>query len=194
MTRILAAAALSLLAGTVFADWQLDNAASRLAFVSVKAGDVGEVHRFTALEGSVTEAGEARVTIRLASVDTLIPIRDERMRELLFKTATYPSAEVTTRLDPGLLAGIGATPVALSAELMLSMTGVELPVTATLLAVRTSDDSVIVATAAPIIVNAAALQLADGIEALREVAGLPSISKAVPVTFVLTFVRSPTGP
>jgi hypothetical protein len=39
----------------------------------------------------------------------------------------------------------------------------------------------------PVIVNAASVDLADGIEALREVANLPSISKAVPVSFVLTF-------
>jgi hypothetical protein len=42
----------------------------------------------------------------------------------------------------------------------------------------------------PIIVNAGSLNLVEGVEALRESAGLPSISKAVPVTFVLQFVAS----
>ena len=38
------------------------------------------------------------------------------------------------------------------------------------------------------IINADAVSLADGVEQLREIAGLPSISKAVPVSFVLQFV------
>jgi hypothetical protein len=40
-----------------------------------------------------------------------------------------------------------------------------------------------------VIVNAANLGLADGLEKLREIAGLPSISKAVPVSFVLVFEK-----
>jgi hypothetical protein len=39
------------------------------------------------------------------------------------------------------------------------------------------------------VVNANGLELVAGIEALREVAGLPSISYSVPVTFSLTFRR-----
>jgi len=38
-----------------------------------------------------------------------------------------------------------------------------------------------------VVVNASLFNLADGVEALREIAGLPSISAAVPVSFVLSF-------
>jgi hypothetical protein len=45
-----------------------------------------------------------------------------------------------------------------------------------------------VAATKPLIVDATKFGLSDGIEKLREIAGLSSISHAVPVTFVMTFV------
>ena len=39
----------------------------------------------------------------------------------------------------------------------------------------------------PIVVNAESFDLVAGVEALREVAGLPSISRAVPVSFTVVF-------
>ena len=52
---------------------------------------------------------------------------------------------------------------------------------------RFAEGSVLVNTLEPIIVNAKAAGLAGGVEKLREIAGLTSISDAVPVSFVLTF-------
>ncbi|OQX14641.1 MAG: hypothetical protein BWK73_09005 [Thiothrix lacustris] len=46
-----------------------------------------------------------------------------------------------------------------------------------------------VTTVAPIVLNAADFDLAAGLTALREIAGLTSISNAVPVTFFLSFVK-----
>ena len=57
------------------------------------------------------------------------------------------------------------------------------------LVVPVDGNTVNVTTVAPIVVNANGLELVAGIEALREVAGLPSISYSVPVTFSLTFRR-----
>jgi len=48
---------------------------------------------------------------------------------------------------------------------------------------------VLVVSRTPVVVNAASLRLVDGIEKLRELASLPSISKAVTVSFALTFVK-----
>ncbi len=61
--------------------------------------------------------------------------------------------------------------------------------TAELLIARLAADRVLISTLKPIIVNASNVALAEGVEKLREIAGLPSISNAVPVTFVLQFVR-----
>jgi polyisoprenoid-binding protein YceI len=184
-------AALLLGACDVRADWTLDNAGSSLSFVTVKAIDVAEVHTFKELSGSVGTDGHARVVIQLASVDTLIPIRDERMREILFQTDLFPTATVDTRIEPGRFEALPAgTSERLSADLTLSIRDVELPVTAEILVTRLASDRILVATTKPVIINAAAVSLAEGVEELREVAGLPSISKAVPVSFILQFTSS----
>ena len=52
---------------------------------------------------------------------------------------------------------------------------------------RMSDGDLLVMSEKPVVVNAPLFNLADGVEALREIAGLPSISAAVPVSFVLSF-------
>jgi len=85
-----------LVAGPCFAAWTLDNDSSQVSFVSVKAGDAGEVHRFTEISGGLSADGNASVTIQLASVDTLIPLRDERLREMLFQTDMFPTALLRT--------------------------------------------------------------------------------------------------
>ena len=54
---------------------------------------------------------------------------------------------------------------------------------------RLGDDRILVASRKPVIVNASQVGLLAGVEKLREVAGLPSISPAVPVSFVLAFDR-----
>ena len=173
------------------ANWTLDNDGSQLSFVSVKAGDIAEVHTFKELTGSVGDDGHARVVIQLASVDTLIPIRDERMREMLFQTALFPTADATTRLDLVKIQRMEpSTSLVLTTEVMLSINDHTLPLTTDLLVSKLAADRVLVTTLKPIVVNASSVDLVDGLEQLREVAGLPSISKAVPVNFVLQFVAN----
>ena len=52
---------------------------------------------------------------------------------------------------------------------------------------RLSESRVMAVSQKPMIVNASQVGLLEGVERLRAVAGLPTISPAVPVTFVLTF-------
>ena len=48
-------------------------------------------------------------------------------------------------------------------------------------------EGVIVSTLKPLVVMADSFALTAGVEMLREVAGLPSISRAVPVSFTVVF-------
>ena len=54
---------------------------------------------------------------------------------------------------------------------------------------RIANDKVVVATTEPIILDANSFDLGDGLAQLRELASLPSISTAVPVTFSFSFER-----
>lgn len=172
------------------ADWLLDNEDSRLSFVSTKAGTAAEVHRFGKLGGRVDDNGDVTISIELASVDTAIPIRDERMRDMLFETGRYPTAVLAAAVDMqhiGELSPGESTELLTEAQLMLHDNTLSLTVDMTV--ARLSESRLLVASRKPMIINAGQVGLLDGVERLREVAGLPSISPAVPVTFVLAFDR-----
>lgn len=176
--------------GPCIAAWSLDNDASQVSFVSVKAGDAGEVHRFTEISGELTAEGSASVTIQLASVDTLIPLRNERMREMLFQTNLFPTASLSTNIDMDALAALApGDSMDMTANLTLDLHGQQISLVTEMIVARLGDHRLMVSSRKPLIVNAASVDLVKGIEALREIANLPSISKAVPVSFVLSFVE-----
>lgn len=177
-----------LIAAPAQAEWVLNGEQSALSFVSTKAINIAEVHRFGTLSGGVDAEGHVSVTIDLGSVDTAIELRDDRMREMLFDTAQYPTAEVAAKIDSAALEALGpgeATDMAVEAN--LSLHGNERPVTMDVKVARVGDHSLIVTTNRPVIVNAPEFALGEGVEALRAIAGLDSISLAVPVSFVLAF-------
>ena len=179
---------LLLFSAPVFSDWHLVNEESKLNFISIKASNIAEIHSFNKISGSVKENGEAQLTINLASLETLIPIRNERMGKLLFETKIYPSAVFKLEVD---LEKILLTEVGKSSEVeyrgMFGFKNKQFPLLVKLKVTRLSDQSFSVSSLEPLLLNADRLGLSNGIEALRAVAGLPSISKSVPVTFSLMF-------
>lgn len=172
-------------------EWQIVPDASRLAYVSVKSGEVLETNRFTGLSGSVSENGTATVTIDLSSLETGVDIRNERMRDLFFQISDYPTATITAAIDPAAFAdlSVGETTVQ-PLDATLSLKGVEGRIETQVDVTRTGPDRVVAMSSEPVIVYADAFGLGEGIEQLREIAGLASITPAVPVTFALTFERT----
>ena len=55
---------------------------------------------------------------------------------------------------------------------------------------KLNDQKVTVRTIAPIVLSAGQLQVTEGLEKLREIAGLPNISFTIPVTFNLTLLKN----
>ncbi|HSG33025.1 MAG TPA: YceI family protein [Sphingomonadaceae bacterium] len=171
--------------------WALDGAQSTLGFTTVKNGAIAEAHSFSALSGSVGADGAASLTIDLASIATNIDIRDERMREFLFETGTFPSATATAQLDPAAFANLAVGESATSpVSATLDLHGAQQAVDAELTVTRISADKVKVETAAPVIVDAAAFGLDAGVAKLQELAGLDSITPQVPVSFSLVFGKA----
>jgi len=182
----------ALVAGTASAGWAMDPVRSHLAFVSIKANDIAEVSSFDEMAGTIGDDGQVKVSLMLDSVDTLVPIRNERMREFLFETTNYKDATLTAKLDPAAIAKMKPGDIVeIAAEGNLSLHGQEQPMLLYMQAAKVNDSTVMVASRQPLIVDAAKFGMSEGVEKLREIAGLASISKAVPVTFVLTFVASP---
>lgn len=183
-------AALLSFAPNTWAEWRLDSEASSVGFLSVKNGQVVESHHFNKLEGSVSASGNATLIIKLDSVDTMIPIRNERMREMLFKTASFPDATVSVSIDMAKFGRLKAGE-ALSETVAgkLEMVGQSATVMVPVSVIR-GHNSVIVSSRKPVVINAANWGLTDGLEALRNIANLSSITPAVPVSFTLKFDRA----
>ena len=170
------------------AEWGLDPARSHLSYVSIKSGHIGEINHFTEIAGRIDDDGQVVIDTALDSVETLVPIRNERMREILFKTTNYSDATLSAKIDPAKIAALqpGET-VEVVAESTLSLHGESQPLVLKMQAAKLDANTLMVASTEPVILDASNFGLSEGIETLREIAGLESISRAVPVTFVMTF-------
>ncbi|MDA8329456.1 MAG: YceI family protein [Betaproteobacteria bacterium] len=171
-----------------YAQWQLENDHSNLDFISIKKTSIAEVHQFKKLSGSVSDEGDIHLLIDLSSVDTQNDIRNERLKAMLFEVAQFPTAEFNGNVD---MSKVDALKVGETLDMpvngKLSMHGVVQDSKTILHVVKLSGNQIQVTTKLPIILNADSYGLAAGIEKLREAAGLPVISAAVPVTFDLVF-------
>lgn len=168
--------------------WQLAADQSNVGFVSVKAGDVGEAHSFKTLEGSVAPDGAVNIGIDLASVDTGVDIRNQRMRDMLFEVTGFPKATLSAKIDPAAVSALKpGERKALAVPVTLDLHGTTNTIEARLMVTRLAGNSMLVETASPLIIDAGAVGLGAGVEKLRAVANLPAISAAVPVTASLVF-------
>ena len=174
-----------------YGDWRLIPEQSYVSFVSIKNNIVAEVHRFDSLTGSVSGEGRATVNIALTSVETNIPIRNERMNSMLFESETFALATAQSHLDLSQYTGLetGASSVT-ELALDLSLHGITGKVVAVVKVTRIAADTWQVNTVKPFIIDAASYNLSGGIDALRSVAGLSNIIPVVPVTFNLEFTES----
>ncbi len=189
--RLPLAMATLLATGSSWAQWTLDNADSGLNFVSIKNASVAETHSFGSMRGSISAAGAIELSIDLGSVETGIEIRDERMRELLFETVKFPTATVTATVSPDILDAVtGGGALTTELPVKVALHGLEKTLLISVRAIGQADGNLHVFTPRPVLVNASDFGLGAGIVALQEIAGLSSISTAVPVTVNLVFDRA----
>lgn len=191
LIRSLTLVALFVAANGAWAQWELDVTRSAVNFISIKNGSVAETHSFESLMGYIGADGKAQLGINLGSVQTLIDIRNERMRELLFETTTFPAASATASVAPEVLAAVaGGDTVTTDLALTLALHGLEKTLTVPVVLVGDAEGIIRVFTPSPVIISAADFNLTAGVAALQAVAGLQGISTAVPVTVYLVFTPS----
>ena len=172
------------------ADWNLVNSQSSLNFVSVKKSKVGEVHEFSRLSGTIKDNGQSSIKIDLSSVETNIAIRNERMTTMLFDTVTFPDAVISGKMPVSQVSQLqaGATFIT-TLQLSLSLHGNTRELSSKVNITKLTDNRILVTSIEPIIIQAEDYTLVEGVEALRAIAKLTSISTAVPVTFSLLFSK-----
>jgi polyisoprenoid-binding protein YceI len=170
--------------------WKINNDASDLRFVTTKNTNFAEVQRFTRLGGEISPSGSVKLVIDLASVETRIPLRNERLQSMLFEIVKFPTAQFEGVVDMNQLRALeqGAT-LDVDVAGKLAIHGQTQEADASLRVVRLKGDRLLVTTRAPILVNADKFDMASGVEKLREIMGLPNIIGTVPVSFSLVFQR-----
>lgn len=190
MNTLPLAAGLSLVIATAAqADtWVLNGDASHLAFGSIKNDYIAEVHSFGGLSGGATDS-DVSVTIDLATVQTNIDIRDERMQEHVFSglvTAELSADMDLTQFDT---LAVGETAIA-EFDGALSFLGEEVSVYTDVVVIRLGDDSVMVTTNDMVFLATDELGVDSGIDVLQELASLDGIARATPITARFMFTRS----
>ncbi len=176
-----------------YAEWRLKSAESNVYYVSTKNLTVSELNYFNTLTGTIDEAGNLIIKINLESIETGIPIRNERVKSMLFEVINYGKATVSATINPDHLSKlkVGQNHIE-TVDFTLDLHGHRQTLSTTVNVIRHSNGNLLVTPITPIIITAKQFGLENGIEKLRKIARLESISPTVPVTFNLTFspVRS----
>lgn len=161
--------------------WVLNPEYSDISIITTKNNSISEVSSFTDFSGKISADGHLLITIELNSLETNIPIRNQRIHDHLFQTKTYPTADIHTQLKPEDLkfgvhdisfdVDLHGTSVIMNAEFM----------------VFEQDGNKIVTLHKPLIINAETFGLKDGITTLKNLAFLDSINLSVPLNLILSF-------
>ncbi|NQY60597.1 YceI family protein [Cognatishimia sp.] len=192
-TLMTAAVAAMVLAAPAFAGghaaWKSIGDESLIAFGSVKKDVVGEVHTFGDVSGTVSEGGDVAIAIQLASVETNIDIRNERMIEHVFK-GMDAVANLTGSVDMDDVndLAVGATTVT-DFEGTLSLAGVASDIETELFVARLSEDRVLVTTSDILMLSTADIGVNAGVDKLMELASLPGITRVSPATVRMVFEK-----
>jgi polyisoprenoid-binding protein YceI len=181
--------ALALAASSSQAAWHVDSGQSSFSFTTAKAGMPGtsaveEVQTFRQIGGSLADDGKLVFDVELASIETNIGLRNDRLKALLFKVADNPKAVFTGSVDPRRLnaLGVGAS-LDMDVSGQLALGGQSKPLTASVRVVKLASDALLVGTRVPIVVNLKDYGLQDGVEALRAIMNLNVLASSAPVSF-----------
>lgn len=172
----------------VAASWSVQEDASQVSFVSVKKNSIGESHTLSGISGTISNKGLVNLSIDLNSVETLIPVRNERLKTLFFETETFQHAVATGQLD---LTEIKTLKIGQlikqQVEVTVDLHGVKVDIPMHVQVTVLENHQLSVSMTEPVVINVTDFDLLEGLEALTTIAKLPSISAAVPVTGQLLF-------
>jgi polyisoprenoid-binding protein YceI len=184
---LVAAAACSF---SAVADWSVNSKESSLNFVSVKNELVAETHSFKDLTGTLSSSGEFSIAIPVLSLETNIPIRNERILEHVLAAKQYATIQAKGKVDSKVLAELKTgDSLVIEQALDLTLLAKSQSLSAKVKVTKTSDNQLLVTTVAPIMLDLNKFELNGGVEKLRELAGLKAISPLVPTTFSLVLVK-----
>ncbi|MBZ9794850.1 OmpA family protein [Mesorhizobium sp. ES1-4] len=176
-------------------NWTLDPAASVITYQSVKKNTIVETNKIRNITGTLSAAGDAKVTFDLNSVDTGVDLRNVRMRFLFFETFKYPTAELTAKVDPAAFADLPAKRrIKATLPFRLNLHGVDKDLEASVVVTMISDNMVSVASEAPVAVHVEDFGLLPNVDKLQQAANVTNIVPTASVSFDFVFTADGSKP
>lgn len=169
-------------------DWMFESENSSVSFVTIKKGNIAESHIFTDISGTINSE-TATIIIKPNSVDTLVPIRNERMREFLFETKIYPTIQITANVNNILNNLTLGTSQSVSIPATLSMHGVTKSLSLDVRLSALNESQLIVSSTKSVLIRAADYNMLDGITKLSSLVNNLPIAESIPVNFSLSFTK-----
>jgi polyisoprenoid-binding protein YceI len=142
---------------------------------------------FPGITGSISNSGQAEININLSSIDTNIPIRDQRLKALFFKVAKFPQATIKATIDMKKIKSIRYYK-RMEIPAILEFYGVSKEIKLEVLIAKVYKKKLLITSMKPIIINAKDYGVpAKNLVALSKTVGGLSLSEEVAVNFVLSF-------
>ena len=170
--------------GLADSGYRLNLETAVVGVTSTKNDRISERHQIKFKTGIVSSTGHVDLVLDLRTTETNIPIRNERMQQHLF--AQFPLATVTAQLPPGVFAK-ARTGKAISEPVVVTLVANGVSQTHSMQMVLEQDEMGGLIVSGKTEIDVSLFGYGAGIEMLRNLAGLLSISTLVPVDFVLPF-------
>lgn len=161
--------------------WILNQDSSSISIITTKNNSISEVSDFKNFSGNIDSNNNLKIRIDLSSLETNIPIRNERIGKHLFQIDLYPTADIHTQLKPEYLNN-GAHSVSFDVDLH----GLSTIVQAEFMVFEQGGNKVITLHK-PLVIKASDFALEKGITTLKNIAKLNSIDFTVPLHLILIF-------
>ena len=169
--------------------WLLVPAESSLWFVGIKNNAIGVPGSFAGMEGGFdVQKSEAWLEVRVGSVDTGNPERDENLRVHLFDSLRFPAARFAMTGIPGAAAlpAVGASiETKLAGKLLIR--GSEFPLEVPVRVTRAAANQIRVRNTKPVVLSLADLGMEQALAVLKAVCGHEAVSGAVPIEIDVVF-------
>ena len=151
--------------------------------ITTKNNNITEVSDFKVFQASIDKDNKFSAVIDLKSLESYIPIRNERIQTHLFESEIFPKAEIHAQLSPENL-NDGVHQI----EFDVDLHGASTILNAEFM-VQTNGNSKTVTLHKPFVVNADYFGMKQGVDTLKIMANLNSISYTVPMHIILTFEK-----
>ena len=168
--------------------YTIDEAVSTVNFATIKKQYVVEPASVSQVSGQVSESGELSASVPLNKISTGVSIRDDRLNQLFFNSAAFPTIDVQSNIPADLLKADSVVKQ-ITLPVALTIMGNTQTVDMNLNVVK-SGDIVAVSSARPVIISASAFGIpAENLTQLAATVGGIAISDTVPVNISLVLKK-----